>query len=508
MRTYLFTYCLALLLSTGVTPLVIVWARKRGHVDKLDIRKIHILPVARVGGLAIFLGTILAIAPMLCLPTRIGQTFRSHGLEVVILLVTSTCIFAVGLYDDLKNASIRTKLFVETLAAIAVIAAGIHIDTIHIDGLTPVHLGWLGYGLTFCWIIGITNAVNLIDGLDGLAAGISGLACGVIAVLSILQGNTVLALIMLALLGSLTGFLCFNFHPARIFMGDCGSLFLGFVIATASVSTAAKSEALVGVGLPILVLGIPIVDTLLSILRRFIGRRGIMSPDRGHFHHRLIDMGFKQHQVAVIAYVATAGITGLGFFMTTAKTTASVGIFLLCLTLLLVLFGLIGSIKLGDTLNGIKQRLDLAQKQHSDQKKFEEAQIRFRNSETFNQWWDCACAAAHAFDFTRLSLELASHQNSRQNLAWEKDNNGDSDTDIVLENLLQARIPIKNGHPDLPLQMMIHVKPNGSLEAVGHRIALFARLADEFAVSSLPDVDGRNKKQRISSSRIRHSRRA
>jgi hypothetical protein len=291
-------------------------------------------------------------------------------------------------------------------------------------------------------------------------------------------------------------------------MGDCGSLFLGFVIATASVLTAAKSEALVGVGLPILVLGIPILDTLLSMLRRFISRRGIMSPDRGHFHHRLIDMGFKQHHVAVIAYVATAGITGLGFFMTITGATASVGIFLLCLTLLLVLFGLIGSIKLGDTLKGIKQRLDLAQKQHSDQKKFEEAQIRFRNSETFNQWWDCVCAAAHAFDFTRMSLELASHQNSRQDLAWEKDNNSDSDTDIVLENLLQARMPIKNGHSDLPLQLMIHVKPNGSLEAVGHRIALFARLADEFGVSSLPEVDGRNKKQPIGSSRIRHSQRA
>ena len=133
MKTYLFTYCLALLLVMGLTPIVILWARKRELVDKPDIRKIHSLPVARVGGIAIFLGTLLAIIPLFCLPTMTGQMFRSNSFGILVLLITSTCIFAVGLYDDIKNARIRTKLALETLAAIAVIAAGIHIDTIHMN---------------------------------------------------------------------------------------------------------------------------------------------------------------------------------------------------------------------------------------------------------------------------------------------------------------------------------------------------------------------------------------
>jgi len=141
MKTYLFTYCLALLLVMGLTPLVILWARKRGLVDKPDIRKIHSLPVARVGGIAIFLGIMLAIIPLFCLPTMTGQMFRSNSYEILALFITSTCIFAVGLYDDIKNARICTKLVVETLAAIVVIAARIHIDTIHIRGLSPINLG-------------------------------------------------------------------------------------------------------------------------------------------------------------------------------------------------------------------------------------------------------------------------------------------------------------------------------------------------------------------------------
>lgn len=213
-----------------------------------------------------------------------------------------------------------------------------------------------------------------------------------------------------------------------------------------------------------------------------------MSPDRGHFHHRLIDLGIKQHHVALIAYAVTASITGLGFFMIFTRSMASVSILLICLTLLLVLFRLIGSVKLRDVLNGIHQRLDRVQEQRSARRTFEEAQLRFRNAETLDQWWGCVCTAAHAFDFACVSLELASHQNSTQNLTWKKDNtsDSDSDTDIILENLLQVRIPIKDRHTANPLLMQIQVKPNGSLETAGHRIALFTRLADEFAPNSQP----------------------
>ena len=141
--------------------------------------------------------------------------------------------------------------------------------------------GVIIYPVTFLWIIGVTNAINLLDGLDGLAAEVSAIACAAFAVLAIVQENIVIAILMIGMCGPLTGFLFFNSHPARVFMGDCGSLFLGFTIAGASVLTAARTQSLIGIGLPILALGVPIFDTFFSMLRRFLERRGLTSPDKG-----------------------------------------------------------------------------------------------------------------------------------------------------------------------------------------------------------------------------------
>ena len=241
--------------------------------------------------------------------------------EMAVLLLGSSALFVVGLCDDLKRLRIRTKLLAQCGGAILVCLAGVRIEEIVVRDLFTLELGNFGIIVTILWIIGITNAVNLIDGLDGLAAGISGIASAVIAVLALWQGNAVLAVVMLALCGSLTGFLFFNFHPAKIFMGDSGSLFLGFILAVSSVMTAAKSEALVGTCLPIIVLGIPIFDTFFSVLRRYLDRRGIMSPDRGHFHHVLLKRGLKQHHVAMLAYAITALVSGLGFVMIWTRST-------------------------------------------------------------------------------------------------------------------------------------------------------------------------------------------
>jgi len=154
---------------------------------------------------------------------------------------------------------------------------------------------------------------------------------------------------------------------------------------------------------------------------------------------------------------------------------------------------LIGSRKLHHLLNSIQQRLGLTHQQRKDQKKFEEAQLHFRDAQTLDQWWECVCRAAKAFDFSCVSLEIASRQDNTQNRIWKKDDNG-SGEDINLENLLQMHIPIERKHSANPLQLEIRVKPNGSLEAAGNRIALFARLADEFGLNSLPDATDSQKK--------------
>lgn len=487
MHTYLFTYSIALLLATALTPIVIYCARRLNLVDHPDARKIHKTPTARIGGIAIYIATMLAIFPVILINNKLGYAFRAKSVELLALFIASSLIFVVGFYDDLKQARIRTKLFAQFTAALIVLIAGLHIDRIVIRDLVTIQLGWFGYVVTFIWIIGVTNAVNLIDGLDGLAAGISAIACGVIAFVSILQGNLVLGVIMLSIFGSLTGFLFFNFHPAKIFMGDCGSLFLGFTIAASSVMTAAKAEALVGIGLPILVLGVPIFDTLLSMFRRFLNRRGLMSPDRGHFHHCLIDKGLKQNQVAVFAYAVTAILSGFGLFMMLTRSTLSVILFLSCLALILLVFRLVGSVELHRSLDGIRQRAALNQKQRVERKNFEEAQLQLHQAHTFDQWWMCVCKAAYALEFSKLCLEIENGGPEKEQHRWSRQKKEQEQMDLLLEDILEVKIPIASLRNSKSGSIKIQVKKNGSLESAGRRIALFTRLAEEFTPGALEE---------------------
>jgi UDP-GlcNAc:undecaprenyl-phosphate GlcNAc-1-phosphate transferase len=413
------------------------------------------------------------------------------------MLVASSLVFGIGLRDDLKTLRVRTKLIAQIVAGLIVCSAGIHIDKLVIKDFISIDLGILSIPFTLCWIIGVTNAVNLIDGLDGLAGGICAIACGAMACLSMIQGNLILATMMLAMFGALTGFLLFNFHPARIFMGDGGSLFIGFTIATASVLTTAKSEALIGFALPVLVLGIPIFDTLLSILRRFLNRRGIMSPDRGHFHHLLLDRGFKQHHVAIIAYMITLVVAGIGFLMLVTNRGTSLLVFLVGLTILLIVFKIIGSVKIRQTLNDIRLRSCIAHTERIERKRYEASQLEFMTAENFEQWWECMCKAAKAFDFARISLELGSNNGQKQ--TWKWDNLLDVNDDEILENMLQMKVPIKDCNNGYVHKIEIQVLTNGSLESAGRRAALFTRLADENRLEKYADIKAANSFNEIKS---------
>ena len=497
MTTYLFTYALALLLSTALTPVVIAWAQRRNWVDKPDARKIHTHAIARVGGIAIFLGAMLAILPALALNNSVGNALRNLGPKISTLLVVSTFIFLVGLYDDLKGIAAKKKLAAQCLCAGLVCLMGICVDTIHIRDLGSLQLGWLAYPITILWIVGVTNAINLIDGLDGLAAGISGIACAVMAMLAVWQGNVVLAVVMLALFGALTGFLFFNFHPAKIFMGDCGSLFLGFLIATSSVLTASNAEGLVGIGLPMLVLGIPIIDTLLSILRRLLARRGIMSPDSNHFHHVLLRRGLRQHHVAIIAYGITLLVAACGLFMMLTRSTYSVLILVSSLALLLMALRIAGAVRVKETLEQTRKLIRLFHQQHLERQNFEKARLRFHDAQTFDQWWECMCKAAKALDLARLSLEMTNQELARRSksrkaksvapehrmpksetpgLSWK---NGHTHDEMRTENVLRMTIPINDDPRGEAQYVKIDIVTNGSLESAGRRAALFARLAGE-----------------------------
>jgi UDP-GlcNAc:undecaprenyl-phosphate GlcNAc-1-phosphate transferase len=463
--------------------MVIRWARRRNLVDLPDVRKLHTQPIARVGGIAIFAATMGAMLAPLFLDNRVGTALRANLGQIVVLLIASTMVFGVGLLDDLRQARIRTKLGVQVLAALFVCGSGIHLSHISIRGLGTLDLAGFGPVITFIWIIGITNAINLIDGLDGLAAGISAIAATVIALMAIVQGNVILAIVMLSVSGALGGFLFFNFHPAKIFMGDCGSLFLGFIIATSSIMTASLNEALIGLGLPILVLGIPIFDTLLCMLRRFLARRGIMSPDRGHFHHRLMDMGFKQHHAAIIAYVVTLAITGLGLLMLVSQGAWSVLLLVGCIGLFLLVFRMVGAVELGSTLKSIRERTRIAHRQRIERKNFEHAQLHLQKARNFDDWWQCLCETAHVLHFSRMSLEVNNGDTRQKRFEWSIPDTLSLDDDQRLEELLEAKIPVASYRTSAyQASVAIEVRKHTSLESAGQRVALFTRLLEESPV--------------------------
>ncbi len=299
----LITFVLAVLTAAILTPITIKIAYKVGAVDvPKDARRMHSKTMPRMGGLAFILAFFVAIIYML-LTGGIADTTNLFGFFIGLAIVAS-----VGFLDDVYQLKAWQKLIAQIIAAIVVIASGLRICYVNIPFLALYGLNdVLSIIITFGWIIGVTNALNLIDGLDGLATGVSAISTLALTVIFILNGAGELPIIMtVALLGGLIGFLPYNFNPAKTFMGDVGSNSLGFILATVSMIGMAKTYTFMAIILPVVVLGLPIFDTLFAIFRRVLHHKSIMEADRGHLHHKLIDAGLSQRQAVLTLYAVTA----------------------------------------------------------------------------------------------------------------------------------------------------------------------------------------------------------
>ena len=481
MKAYVFIYLGSSLIALAITPLVIFIARHFQVVDTIDIRKVHSVSIPRIGGVAIFVSAMCLMVPILFLQDVIDQTDRDIIHKLIVIFSAAAFIFVIGLIDDVKGLKARIKFYAQLIAAIAVCAIGIRIKSVAVGDWLSIDFGWFSWPITVLWITGITNAINLSDGLDGLAAGISAMACAVIAIFAVYSGQVIMAVIMLALLGSLTGFLFYNFNPAKIFMGDCGSLFLGFIISASSVMCSTKSPTLVGLALPVLALGIPIFDTFSSMLRRFVERRSFFSPDREHFHHKLLDMGLAQRQVVIIAYVVTFLAAGLGMFMMVTHDINTLVVFGCILLLLLLLFRVVSSVRLQEAIVALQKKIAISRQIKQETEQFEKVQLYFRRAKTFDQWWHAVCTAAKQLGFKKLILPMKNSDNSHRILTWQVD-----DDEAVLSGTLKVEIPIRDPDSNSQFNIEVYVAVNDSLESAGHRAALFARLIDEHCMNNLP----------------------
>ena len=322
------------MVSLLVTPAVILLAKRTGALDKPDARKVHKKPIPRIGGLAIYAGFMAAV---IFVAIKFGLDAEMVR-ETVGLVLSGSLIVALGLIDDYKNLPAKIKLLGQIGAAALLVAAfDVRIDFVTDPFGDYIYLEWFAVPATMFWLVGLTNTVNLIDGLDGLAAGVSAIASFTIMLIALEQNFILVAVLTAALAGAALGFLKYNFNPAQIFMGDTGSMFLGFMLAGISVTGAVKSVATIALVVPVFALGLPILDTTFAIVRRVRGGVPIFKPDKGHLHHRLLSVGFTQRQAVLLMYVISA-LFGLSAIALTA-VSSQIAVLILFVVVVAIFYG-------------------------------------------------------------------------------------------------------------------------------------------------------------------------
>jgi len=314
---YLGIFVFSLFLSFTLTRTVRNAAMARGWVSAPALeRHLHQAPLPRLGGVAIFASFVLSLGIALVVSWLRPQLQFGSSLRILSTILVPGClIFLLGLYDDLRSVGPYVKFAVQAIAATMLWLGGLRILDLPVIFGSRQFPWFVGLGLTILWVLGITNAFNLIDGLDGLAAGSALFSTLVVFVVALLSHSSLVALMTIALTGAIVGFLRFNFNPATIFLGDSGSLFIGFLLSALALEGAQKAPTVIAVAIPVVSFGLPILETSLSVLRRLISGRPVFTADREHIHHKLLQLGMSHRQVVIVLYAVSALFGLLSLFL-------------------------------------------------------------------------------------------------------------------------------------------------------------------------------------------------
>lgn len=316
MQNALSSFFIALVVAFVMTPIVRYISLKTGAVAAPGERRVHTRPIPNIGGIAIYLGVVVAL---LSTVTNLSSNRSIWG-----VLIGGTFITIIGVIDDKVELSPKVKLLGQLIAATILVACGIKIQFVTNPFGGMIYLGFWGVPLTIFWVVSIVNAVNLIDGLDGLAAGVCTIAALTMLMVGLEEGNVWIVFLTAALAGSALGFLPFNFNPAKIFMGDTGAMFLGFILATVSTAGALKSATVATLLVPVIAMGVPIFDTLFAIIRRKASGRPVSQGDQGHLHHRLLQMGLTHRQTVLVIYLISVCLGLTAIVINVASTTQAI----------------------------------------------------------------------------------------------------------------------------------------------------------------------------------------
>jgi UDP-GlcNAc:undecaprenyl-phosphate GlcNAc-1-phosphate transferase len=319
---FLLVFVACLSLALVATRYVRDFANAKGWTEAPTTdRHVHSIPIPRLGGVAIYFAFMSAMLMAVVLPRLLGTAQILPLKPTAGLLGAATMIFLLGLVDDLRSLSPYWKFAVQALAGVWLYASGMSIERIALISQDSTFRWMFSLPLTVFWVLLITNAFNLIDGLDGLAAGSALFSTFVLFVLSLVMPNPLVAFLTVALAGATLGFLRFNFHPATIFLGDSGSLFIGFMLAALALTGSQKAPTIVAVAIPLLALGFPILDVALAVARRFLMAKPLFGADKQHIHHKLLKLGLSQRETVLILYVVTAAFGFLSLIVLQDRRT-------------------------------------------------------------------------------------------------------------------------------------------------------------------------------------------
>lgn len=404
MRTYLVAFVLSLLTGLVLTRVLRDLARRYGLYDSGGGRKIHKQPIPRLGGVAVVLSMCLPLIGLAFYENDISRELWHDQSLLISLLGGGGLLFLVGLLDDLRDMRAILKLLAQVAAGVIVFAAGIRIEAISIPFFSPVQLGMLSLPATVFWMVLVTNAVNLIDGMDGLAGGVVVLAGGTLFIMSVIEDNVLAAVLLSCVVGATMGFLAYNVNPATIFLGDAGSLTLGFLLALTAVHSSQKSYTLFSIVAAMMALGLPIFDLGLAVVRRFLSGQPIFRADQHHVHHRLLRMGLSQSQSVVVLFAGAIVLEGLALVFIYADDRFSALAIAALVPLIVVVVRFLGYDRL--ILSARRARVLEGVEQAASEGTRALLNIRRPPAHTFAELWDRVEKVAGEIGLEHVQLEI------------------------------------------------------------------------------------------------------
>lgn len=480
----LVVFLLAALVATLVTPLTITLSHRLRLLDEPDARKVHASATPRLGGIGIFAGVVIVGIPAFLIASSWPDGGRVATNPHLALVLGASFVFVVGLLDDIAPVSSRYKLIALLAASAVVCGSGGALGDLRFSGNSFVEFHWLSWLVTVVWIAGFAVAFNFIDGLDGLAGGLAVLCSVTLAYFLLDEGCFVAAIAPLALAGALIGFLRHNWNPAKTFMGDGGSLSVGFLLGAMTIISNPAVGTMRSMFVPGLALSVAFVDTALTLFRRrYEQRRSMFAAERGHIHHRLLDRGFSHVQTVQLIHAVSIAAVLVGFFSLAFEGWATLGGISLLIPLLGVFFHFAGSMRTGDMVVALRRKREIDRTSRGFRTSFEALQLDFDQATNFSDWWQIVCHAAERLQFSEIELPIESPADGKQRtLGWVNPD----DTLGAAKHRIDAKIPIpamqKSGEA---VQAEVKIPTMASLESAGERLALFSRLMAENGHQSL-----------------------